>query len=303
MRIALALALVSSLCAEVTYKRLLGAASEPENWLTYSGGYSGWRFSALGQINPSNVARLRPVWVYQTSDLNKFEATPLVLDGVMYIAEPMNRVSALDIRTGRPIWQYSRNLPGDIRPCCGRVNRGLAILGDTLFMGTLDAHLIALNGRTGKLRWDSVVADHKTGHAVTVAPLVVKDMVIAGVAGGEYGIRGFLDAYDAATGRRLWRFWTTPAPGEFGHETWGGDSWRTGSASTWITGSYDPELNLIYWGTGNAGPDYNGDSRPGDNLFACSLLALDANTGQRKWHFQFTPHYRRRTLWPRTSRR
>jgi len=290
MRRALALLLALPLAAQVPYERILRAGAEPGSWLTYSGRYDGQRFSPLDQITAANVAKLRPAWVYQTQDLNKFEVSPLVVDGVMYISEPPNRASALDARTGRPLWQYNRYVPNDVRPCCGRVNRGLAILGETLYMGTLDSHLVALDARTGKLRWAVPVADYRLGYSITVAPLVVKDKVIVGVAGGEYGIRGFIDAYDAATGRRDWRFYTAAGSGEFGVETWAGESWKTGGAATWITGSFDPELNLIYWGTGNPGPDYNGDDREGDNLFANSVVALDASTGQRKWHFQFTPH-------------
>jgi alcohol dehydrogenase (cytochrome c) len=172
----------------------------------------------------------------------------------------------------------------------GPNNRGVAILGDTLFVGTLDSHLVALDARSGAVRWDTVVADYNLGHCITGAPLAIDGKVITGISGGEAGIRGFLDAYDASTGKRLWRFWTIPAPGEPGSETWTGDSWKTGGGPTWVTGSYDPELNLIYWGTGNPGPDWNGDVRPGDNLYTCSLVALDAATGKRKWHFQFTPH-------------
>ena len=275
---------------QVSYERLLRAEAEPGNWLTYSGNYQGHRHSALKQINAANVARLRPVWVYQSRDPGKFSTSPIVVDGVLYITERPNIVTALDGGTGRPLWTYQRALPPDLRACCGATNRGLAILGDTLFLGTLDAHLVALDVRTGKLRWDAVVANYKIGYAITVAPLAVKDKVIVGVAGGEYGIRGLLDAYDAKTGQLVWRFWTAPGPGEPGHETWEGESWKTGGASTWITGSYDPELNLIYWGTGNPGPDYDGDVRKGDNLYANSLVALDADTGKLKWHFQFTPH-------------
>lgn len=276
--------------AQVSAERIIRAAAEPGNWLTYSGAYHGQRFSPLAQIHVGNVERLRPAWIYQTQDLNKFEVSPLVVDGVMYISEPPNRASALDTRTGRPLWQYNRHVPNDVRPCCGRVNRGLAILGDTLYMGTLDGKLVALDARTGKLRWEVEVADYRLGYSITVAPLAVKEAIIIGVSGGEYGIRGLIDAYHARTGRRLWRFWTVPGPGEFGNDTWAGESWKTGSAATWVTGSFDPELNLLYWGTGNPGPDYNGDVRLGDNLFANSLLALDADTGLRKWHFQFTPH-------------
>jgi alcohol dehydrogenase (cytochrome c) len=163
------------------------------------------------------------------------------------------------------------------------------MLGETVFLGTLDAHLIALDAKTGHVLWDTVVADYKAGHSITVAPLAIKDKVIIGIAGGEYGIRGFIDAYDAKSGKQLWRFWTVPGPGEPGHDTWLGDSWKTGGATTWVTGSYDPALNLIYWGTGNPGPDYDADVRNGDNLYSDSLLAIDASTGKLKWHFQFTP--------------
>jgi alcohol dehydrogenase (cytochrome c) len=276
--------------AQVTYERILHAAAEPGNWLTYSGNYQGHRHSLLKQITPANVARLKPVWVYQASDLNKFETSPLVVDGIMYISEPPNRASALDARTGRPLWHYRRNLPDDLRACCGQVNRGLAILGDCLFLGTLDSHLVALDARTGRVRWDAMVADYRAGYSITIAPLALKDKVILGVSGGEYGIRGFVDAYEAKTGKHAWRFWTVPGPGEPGHETWAGNSWKTGGAATWITGSHDPETSLIYWGTGNPGPDYNGDERQGTNLYSASLLALDADTGKLKWYFQFTPH-------------
>ena len=170
------------------------------------------------------------------------------------------------------------------------VNRGVAVLDETVYVGTLDAHLVALDAKSGAVRWDVVVADNKTGHAITVAPLALEGRIIIGISGGEAGIRGFVDAYDSRTGRRLWRFWTVPGPGEPGNETWGGSSWKTGGAPTWVTGSFDPELNLLYWGTGNPAPDWNGDTRPGDNLYSCSVVALDASSGKMKWHFQFTPH-------------
>src|SRR6266550_6630136 len=238
---ALALIAFAPLSAQVTYKQILEADRQPENWLTYSGNYSAHRHSGLTQITPANVAQLTPQWVYQTTSLGKVETTPLVVNGVMYITEPASDVTALDTRTGRPLWKYKRPVPADVRICCGLVNRGVAALRDVLFVGTVDAHLVALDAKTGQVRWDTKVADYKTGHAITVAPLVVKDKVVVGIAGGEYGVRGFLDAYDAKTGARVWRFWTVPGPGEPGHETWKGDSWKTGSASTWVTGSYDPE--------------------------------------------------------------
>jgi alcohol dehydrogenase (cytochrome c) len=197
---------------------------------------------------------------------------------------------ALNAATGAELWRYSYTFASDAKPCCGRVNRGLAILGNTLYMGTTDAHLIAIDAKTGKLQWDTQVAVAKQGYAITHAPLIVKDKVIIGTAGGEYGIRGFVAAYNAATGKEVWRFHNVPEPGEPGNNTWSGDSWQHGGASVWTTGSYDPELNLTYWGTGNAGPDFDGDARLGDNLYCNSVIALDADTGQIKWHYQFSPH-------------
>jgi alcohol dehydrogenase (cytochrome c) len=280
----------SAAMAQVTYERLLRAPSEPHNWLTYSGSYSGWRYSPLDQINRQNVKDLKIAWVYQMPMTHRVETTPLVVDGVMYLSEPPSNVVALDAATGRQYWRYRRALPSKINVCCGQVNRGVAVLGDRVFVGTVDAHLVALNAKTGTVLWDVEVADYKTGHSVTVAPLIVKDMVITGIAGGEYGVRGFLDAYDARTGQRRWRFWTIPGPGERGHETWSGDAWKHGGGPTWVTGSYDAGQNLIIWGTGNPSPDWNGDVRPGDNLYTDCAIALDADTGKLKWHFQFVPH-------------
>ncbi|HVW83926.1 MAG TPA: PQQ-dependent dehydrogenase, methanol/ethanol family [Bryobacteraceae bacterium] len=278
------------LAGQVTGDRILQSSREPGNWLTYSGNYAGHRHSPLASIDRSNVARLKPVWSYQVNSLQKLEATPLVVDGIMYLSEPPSNVTALDTLTGRPLWRYRRTYPDDIRVCCGQVNRGVAILDDLVFVGTVDAHVVALDAKTGAVRWDVPAADYREGYSITVAPLAVKDKIVVGMAGGEYGVRGFLDAYDARTGKRAWRFWTVPGPGEKGSETWQGDTWKRGSATTWVTGSYDPETNLVYWGTGNPGPDWNGEVRSGNNLYSDSLLALDADTGQLKWHFQFTPH-------------
>lgn len=269
---------------------LITGAADGQNWLTYSGNMAGHRYSPLAQITRDNVSKLRPVWIHQVDDPNKIETSPLVRDGIVYITEPPSNAAALDARTGRPLWRYRRALPKEARNCCGQVNRGLAILGDTLYLGTLDARLVALDARTGVVKWETEIADYKIGYSITAAPLVVKDKVIVGVSGGEYGIRGHIDAIDAKTGKRAWRFWTVAGPGEPGNETWAGDSWKAGAAGAWVTGSYDPELSLIYWSTGNPGPDWNGDGRAGDNLYSDSLLALDADTGKLKWHFQFTPH-------------
>ena len=279
-----------SLSAQVPFERIRSADREPGNWLTYSGNYSSHRYSSLDQINAGNVAKLKPAWVYQVAIPGRVETTPLVVDGIMYLSEPPSNVTALDTRTGRPLWRFQHPEPPDVRVCCGQVNRGVALLDELVFVGTVDSHLIALDSKTGQVRWDVTVADYRTGYSITVAPLAVKDKIIIGVAGGEYGVRGFLDAYDAKSGKRAWRLWTIPGPGEPGHDTWAGDSWKTGSATTLVTGSYDPESNLLYWGTGNPGPDWNGDSRAGENLFTDCLLALDADTGKLKWHFQFTPH-------------
>ncbi|MDE0433197.1 MAG: PQQ-dependent dehydrogenase, methanol/ethanol family [Bryobacterales bacterium] len=277
--------------AQVPYERLRNADQEPGSWLTYSGAYHGQRFSKLDQISTGNVADLRAVWVYQVEGSGEIETTPLVADGVMYVTELEARVTALDVRTGRPLWTYQHAMPeGVLNIGFGRTNRGGALLDETFYFGTLDAHLVALDAKSGALRWKTKVAENKLGYSITAAPLAIDGKIIVGISGGEAGIRGFLDAYDAETGERAWRSHTIPAPGEPGNDTWGGDSWKTGAGATWLTGSYDPELDLLYWGTGNPGPDWNGDSRPGDNLYTCSLLAIEAPTGKLRWHFQFTPH-------------
>lgn len=275
----------------VTAERLVDAAAEPENWLMYSGDYKSQRYSTLDQIDRSNVADLRVAWVHQFNTLSRVETTPIVVDGLMIITESPSNVIALDAVTGRPFWRYDHPVnEDDIRLCCGLNNRGVAILGDRIFHGTVDAHLMALDLNTGNVIWDVEVAGAESGYSITSAPLVVGDKVITGMAGGEFGVRGFLDAYDVETGELVWRFYTIPGPGEPGNETWSGDSWRTGGAPTWVTGSYDPEFNLIYWGTGNPAPDWNGDMRLGDNLWADAVVAVDADTGELVWGFQFTPH-------------
>jgi len=276
--------------AQVSPERLVNAAREPQQWLTYSGSYNGQRFSSLDQINTKNVQQLALQWVFQTGVKGEHETTPLVIDGVMYLTAPEGHAYALDLRTGRPLWHYERNMPKDLSVCCGMVNRGLAAVGDRVFLATLDAHVVALDAKTGRVRWDVASADYKAGYSFTCAPLAIKDKVIVGVAGGEYGVRGFIDAYEAETGKRAWRFYTIPGEGEPGVETWKGDSWKRGGSPAWVTGSYDPELNTLYWGTGNPGPQMYGANRQGDNLYSDSLVALDPDTGKRKWHFQFTPH-------------
>jgi alcohol dehydrogenase (cytochrome c) len=282
----------TALNAQVTSQRLLRAQQEPQNWLTHSGGYHGHRHSPLTQITPANAKNLELQWVWQARSLEKFEATPLVVDGIMYTVQMPNDIVALDATSGRVFWIYNHRPAANSRPCCGRVNRGVAILGDTLYMTTIDAKLLAIDAKNGALRWSVEIAKPESGYALTVAPLVIKDKVVIGTAGAEYGIRGFVAAYDANTGKEAWRFYTIAGPGEPGHETWpaGTDAWKHGGGSIWVTGSYDPETNLTYWGTGNPGPDWNSDARAGDNLYSDSVVALDADTGKLKWHYQFTPH-------------
>jgi len=291
LRAALAAGLLAAaLPAQAPFERLLQAAREPQNWLTYNGSFQNAHYSALDQITPRNVANLDLKWVWQARSLEKFEATPLVVDGVMYLTEPPNTAVALDARTGRAFWIYRHPMPEATYVCCGNINRGLAILDDTLFLGTLDAKLVALDASTGRKKWEVKVAEYRHGYALALAPLALRDKVIVGPAGGERGIAGFLAAYDAKTGQQLWKFNTIPHPGEPGHETWKNEAWKTGGGSIWVTGAYDPELNLTYWGIGNPGPDWNPKARPGDNLYTDSVVALDADTGKLKWHFQFTPH-------------
>ncbi len=276
--------------AQVPYDRILRAASEPRNWLTYGGSYTSQRYSPLNQITPANVGNLQQQWVLQNQVFGAWQSTPLVVDGIMYVTQRPNDVLAVDAKTGRVFWLYRHTPSPEARVCCGSNNRGVAILGDTLFMGTLDAHLIALDARNGKPLWNVTLADVKLGYSITLAPLVVKDKVLVGLGGGEFGIRGFIAAFDAKTGKEAWRFYTIPGPGEPGHDTWKGDAWKNGGGSVWVTGSFDPDLNLTYWGVGNPGPDWNPDQRPGDNLYTESVVALDADTGSLKWHFQFTPN-------------
>ena len=275
---------------QVTSERILRASTEPHNWLTHNGGYSSQHYSPLTEITPGNVTTLEPKWVYQNDVFGAWQSSPIVVDGIMYVTQRPNTVSAIDARTGRVFWQYRYTPAADARVCCGANNRGVAILGDTLYMGTLDAHLIAIDAKNGKPLWNIAVADVKLAYSITMAPLIVKDKVVLGVGGGEFGIRGFVAAYDAKTGAEAWKFYTIPGPGEPGHDTWTGDAWKSGSGSVWVTGSYDPELNLTYWGIGNPGPDWNAKQRPGDNLYSDSVIALDADTGALKWHYQFTPN-------------
>jgi alcohol dehydrogenase (cytochrome c) len=265
-------------------------AADDIGWNSYGGNDAGWRYSELAQINTGNVARLVPKWIFQTRVPGEMEGSPLVKGGIMYLTASSNHAFALDLRTGHSIWHYSRTPPKPLDLCCGEVNRGFAVLGNKLFKTNIEDTLIALDIASGKPVWETMLGDYKKGYSGTIAPLVVKNKILVGTAGAEFGIRGFVDAYSPENGERLWRFYTVPGVGEPGSDTWSGDSHARGGGSTWITGTYDPELNLTYWGTGNPGPDMDGNVRRGDNLYTCSVVALDPDTGKLKWHFQFTPH-------------
>src|SRR5687768_6314744 len=292
MMCSVALAAQQATAPQVTSQDLAAGLKDPTKWLSYHGDYNGQRHSPLTQITPENVHQLSAQWTFQTGVLGSFQATPIVIDGVIYITGFQNTAWAIDARSGRRIWQYRRNLPNDLHNCCGPVNRGFAVFGDRLFMTTIDAHLLALDMKTGSVLYDIELADYKVGYSATVAPLVVKDKVIIGIAGAEYGIRGFIEAFDPQTGKKLWRFYTVAGPGEPGGETWpkGTDAYLRGGGSIWVTGTYDPEQNLVFFGTGNPGPDYWSAVREGDNLYTASVVALNADTGKLEWHFQFTPH-------------
>jgi alcohol dehydrogenase (cytochrome c) len=259
-------------------------------WQTYGKNSLGWRYSDLAQINTSNVANIAPQWIFQTRVPGNMETSPLVIDGLMYFTAQSNHAFAVDLRSGKLVWHYQKMPPKQMSLCCGEVNRGLAVLGNRLFKVNIEDTLVALDLKTGKVLWETEIADYRKGYSGTLAPLVVKDKVLVGTAGAEFGTRGFVDAYDPVSGKRLWRFYTVPGPGEPGSETWGNRENLGLGGSTWVTGTYDPELNLTYWGTGNPGPDLDGDVRPGDNLFTNSMIALDPDTGKLKWYFQFTPH-------------
>ena len=288
-------------------KALLNAADNTGNWLMYGRTYDANRFSPLDQVNKKNVKRLIPVWTFQTGVLDGFECSPLIIDGIMYVSTPWNHVYAVDCKSGSQLWHYQKSLPENLALCCDAVNRGLGAFGDRLFMCTLDAHLVCLDRNTGEEVWDRpITVDDENGkevkdiyklaYSATVAPLIVKGKVIMGISGAEYGIRGFIDAYDAKTGKREWRFYTVPSPkDEAEHakkalKTWEEKSWLTGGGSAWVTGTFDPALNTLYWGVGNPSPDFNGEVRKGDNLYTVSILALNPDDGSYKWHFQASPH-------------
>jgi alcohol dehydrogenase (cytochrome c) len=286
--------------AGVNYERILNAREEPQNWLTYYGAYNGQRYSPLDQINTENVKRLLPAWVFQAGTTGliagastySFEATPIVVDGIMFLSGWDGWVWALDAKTGVEIWRYKHAVPFDVSLCCGNVNRGVAVAQGKVFFVAANARVLALDATTGKRVWDRTYGDVRAGESATVAPLVVKNMVIVGSSGGEFGVRGHLDAFDVETGDQVWRCYTVPKPGEPGSETWpaDGEAWARGGANCWVTGTFDPETNLLYVGTGNPAPDFDGEVREGDNLYTDSIIAVDVDSGQIRWHYQCTPH-------------
>jgi alcohol dehydrogenase (cytochrome c) len=269
--------------ASVTAERLLNP--EPRNWLMYRRTYDSWGYSPLGQINRRNVARLEPVWTLSTGLTEGHQSPPIVNDGVMFITTPLNHVYAIDAASGDIFWHYGRQMPFDIQ--LGHpTNRGVALYGDKVYLATSDAVVVALDAKTGAVVWEQAVEDYRGGYYMTLAPLAVRGKIMVGVSGGERGVRGFVVALDAETGAQVWKSYTVPAPGEPGNETWPGDSWQTGGAPVWVTGSYDPALNLTFWGTGNPGP-WMGNARPGDNLYANSVVAFDADTGELRAYHQY----------------
>jgi PQQ-dependent dehydrogenase (methanol/ethanol family) len=274
----------------VSFQRIRNAREEPQNWLTYWGDYQGTHYSRLKSITPANVSSLSSQWSFQFSGTG-VENTPIVVDGVMFVTGPLNNAAALDARTGRPIWRYKRQIPDVHAQCTVMTNRGFAILGDRLYLATLDAHLVALDAKTGSVIWDTEVADYRQGFSITHAPLALDGKIIVGITAGECALAGFVDAYDAGTGKKLWRTYSTARKGDPARATWSPESSAdVGGGPTWMTGTYDAETDTLFWATGNPGADYDGTARLGDNLYTCSVLALDPATGKLKWYFQFTPH-------------
>ena len=260
------------------------------NWISYNGDYSGRRYSSLSEIDTSNVSRLQAEWVFHSGNSSRLEVTPVVVNGLMFVTAS-NEAFALDARTGRVVWHHARpNSEGLIDDAASHMNRGVGVWQNRVYMETDNAHLLCLDARSGNLIWEVAYAGWNKNYGATSAPLIVKDKVLVGTSGGDDGVRGFVAAYDAMTGKLAWRFWTIPAPGEFGSESWPDKLYLRGGATTWMPGTYDPELNLIFWGTSNPAPDFEGRVRPGDDLYSDCVLALDADTGKLKWFFQFTPH-------------
>lgn len=290
---AAALAAVPSHAGPVTTDDLLKAQDNAAEWLTYGRDYRNWRYSPLAEITPDNAAELEPVWTFSTGgQFGGLEATPLFRDGVLYFSADYGRVFAVDARSGNIVWHYEPEYEDGLTAmlCCGPIHRGIAMKDDLVFVARLDAKLVALNRADGTVAWEQKIDEWQNGVTANSAPLVVGDHVIVGISGGEYGVRGYLKSYNAKTGAQEWQTFTVPAPGEPGSDTWPeGDAWKTGGGPTWLTGSYDAETNTLYWGTGNPGP-WTADTRPGDNLWTCAMLALDPDSGKIKWGFQYTPN-------------
>ena len=274
----------------VTFARLNNASAEPHNWLSYWGDLRGNHYSGLKQITPTNVASLKSAWTAQLGGTT-VETTPIVVDGMMFVTGPLSNLTALDARTGQVIWKYTRRLPNVASNCTVMTNRGVAVLGDRIYLATLDMHLIAFDAKSGNIIWDVEQDDYRKGTSNTHAPLAIDGKIIVGVTAGECALTGFIDAFDAATGKKLWRMFTTPQKGDPNRKTWIPESAADfGGAPTWTTGTYDSDTKTLFWTTGNPGPDYDGSVRGGDNLYSCSVVALDPETGKMKWWFQFTPH-------------
>ena len=279
----------TGLAQGVTTEILENAQNYSDRWVSYGKNYGAWRYMPDDQINRETVANLRPVWIKQTGVTGgAFEVTALVNDGRMYLTTANSHLIVVDPLTGTELWRYDHEFE-NVDLCCGPHNRGVALYEDKVFWGTLDAHLLAFDAATGIQLWDAEVGDHRESFSVTGAPLVVKDMVLIGVGGGEFGIRGYIDAYDVNTGELRWRFYTTAGPEDPNNATWEGDSWQTGGGPTWVTGTYDSELNLVFWGTGNPWPDINNAVRRGDNLYTNSVVALNADDGELVWYHQTSP--------------
>jgi alcohol dehydrogenase (cytochrome c) len=284
----------------INYERILQARSESHNWITYYGDYDGKRHSLLDQINVESVKNLKVAWIHQASSTGviaststyAFEASPLVVDGVMFVTGWDGWLWALDAKTGDQLWRYKHAVPFDVTLCCANVNRGAAVANGKVYMVTQNAQLVAIDATNGRKVWQKTIGDVRAGESASIAPLIVKDTLITGSAGGEYGVRGHIDCWDLETGEQRWRTYTVPKPGEPGSESWpsDGEAWQRGGANHWVTGTYDPDLNLYYAGTGNPAPDFDGEVREGDNLYTDSVVALDVDSGEIRWHYQFTPH-------------
>jgi alcohol dehydrogenase (cytochrome c) len=276
----------------VTDDMLLNADKDASNWLLYGRDYQTTRYSPLQQINQGNVKNLKPVWNLSFGVLDGQDSQAVVVNGTIYVTSSYNKVFAVEAATGKVIWKYERELPGDVFPklCCDVVNRGVAVYKNKVYLASLDAHIVALDNQTGKVVWDKKMGDYTYAETFTIMPMALRNKIIFGTAGAEYGVRGWIAAVDADTGAPVWKTYTIPGPGEPGNDTWAGESWKYGGGSAWITGSYDKESNTLYWPVGNPGPDFDRHVRLGDNLFTNSNLVMDPDTGKIKSYFNYTPN-------------